>query len=231
MKRTKSFQKYLIGEKYTNRRGDEYEIISYVPENSDKRKIRFIKTNYETITLTQQIKDGYIIDYLSRSVCGVGYPGYKGAGKHPLYKRWTSMINRCYNEKTPGYKRYGKMGVTVCERWHDFRNYVNDIEKKENYNKLIENPKQWHIDKDLLGGKIYSDETTVIISKSENTDEMLTRRNIRKRIAMYDLNDNLIKTYDSIADCARELNTRRTNISACLTGCQKTSCGHKFKYI
>jgi len=51
-----------------------------------------------------------------------------GFGYHRLYKVWNGMIHRCYNEKRDSYKHYGARGVTVCERWHDIKNFIEDME-------------------------------------------------------------------------------------------------------
>jgi hypothetical protein len=46
---------------------------------------------------------------------------------HPLYGRWNTMIHRCESPKNIGYPRYGGRGITVCERWHNFYNFVEDM--------------------------------------------------------------------------------------------------------
>ena len=35
----------------------------------------------------------------------------------PERTAWYSMIQRCENEKNPGYHRYGGRGIRVCKRW------------------------------------------------------------------------------------------------------------------
>ena len=50
-----------------------------------------------------------------------------GYNKHPLHYRWLSMMYRCSNPKFPGYDRYGGRGIKVCERWHDIRNFIEDM--------------------------------------------------------------------------------------------------------
>jgi hypothetical protein len=44
--------------------------------------------------------------------------------KHPLYWIWYQMINRCENQNSKYYNRYGGRGISVCEEWHDFNNFV-----------------------------------------------------------------------------------------------------------
>jgi hypothetical protein len=40
-------------------------------------------------------------------------------GKHPLYKAWENMIDRCYRVDTCNYAEYGGRGVTVCDEWRE----------------------------------------------------------------------------------------------------------------
>lgn len=37
------------------------------------------------------------------------------------------MLDRCENPDSAGYHRYGGRGITVCDRWHDLRLFVEDI--------------------------------------------------------------------------------------------------------
>lgn len=43
------------------------------------------------------------------------------------YRSWDGMKQRCLNPKATGYKRYGGAGVTVCERWLTFENFLADM--------------------------------------------------------------------------------------------------------
>lgn len=45
----------------------------------------------------------------------------------PTYKAWDGMIQRCTNTNSPSYKDYGGRGVTVCERWLTFINFLEDM--------------------------------------------------------------------------------------------------------
>lgn len=48
----------------------------------------------------------------------------------PEYNSWKSMLNRCYRKSAPDYSRYGGRGVTVCERWKDFENFLADMGRR-----------------------------------------------------------------------------------------------------
>lgn len=47
--------------------------------------------------------------------------------RDPVYSVWASMRNRCLNENDKHFHLYGGRGVTVCERWNDFRNFIADM--------------------------------------------------------------------------------------------------------
>lgn len=47
--------------------------------------------------------------------------------KSPTYQSWKGMIQRCTNPKAQGYQHYGGKGVTVCERWRRFANFLEDM--------------------------------------------------------------------------------------------------------
>lgn len=51
----------------------------------------------------------------------------KGRRKTSVYCRWDDMIQRCSNPKSPVYKYYGARGITVCERWEKFENFLADM--------------------------------------------------------------------------------------------------------
>lgn len=43
------------------------------------------------------------------------------------YASWRSMRERCFNQKNKQYTDYGGRGITVCERWNDFVNFLADM--------------------------------------------------------------------------------------------------------
>ncbi len=50
--------------------------------------------------------------------------------RHPLYGTWANMIQRCRNPNAVGWEYYGGRGIQVCERWHDFANFLADMGEK-----------------------------------------------------------------------------------------------------
>jgi len=40
---------------------------------------------------------------------------------------WDSMVQRCTNSNRKDFARYGGRGITVCERWLKFENFLADM--------------------------------------------------------------------------------------------------------
>lgn len=45
----------------------------------------------------------------------------------PTYHSWRGMIQRCTNPNSISYKNYGARGISVCERWLKFENFLEDM--------------------------------------------------------------------------------------------------------
>jgi len=43
------------------------------------------------------------------------------------YQAWKNMRQRCANPNGPQWNDYGGRGITVCERWNDFANFLADM--------------------------------------------------------------------------------------------------------
>ena len=54
---------------------------------------------------------------------GVG----RGGPVSRTYSTWQSMLFRCEKNYGPRYASYGGRGISVCERWHVFANFLADM--------------------------------------------------------------------------------------------------------
>lgn len=52
------------------------------------------------------------------------------SGASPTYNSWMNMLRRCNNPNHPRYADWGGRGITVCERWRDYRNFLTDMGEK-----------------------------------------------------------------------------------------------------
>jgi hypothetical protein len=50
-----------------------------------------------------------------------------GQTKTKTYGVWHGMVQRCTNPRHPNWKWYGARGISVCERWRSFENFLADM--------------------------------------------------------------------------------------------------------
>jgi hypothetical protein len=50
-----------------------------------------------------------------------------GLSNTSINNRWSGMMARCYQPTNKKYARYGGRGIKVCERWHAFENFFEDM--------------------------------------------------------------------------------------------------------
>lgn len=154
----------------TSRAYGEFEILDIYKKNDGKRnrtmcRIRFVETQYEKEVrydnaLAGQVKDDSQSDLF-------GCRGYSGSREYGV---WRMMMRRCYDPKHHAYCNYGAKGVFVCDRWHVFKNFLEEIKKVEGYNEDLFKKGKLDLDKDKksIGVKLYSLETCTFLNRSEN---------------------------------------------------------------
>jgi len=58
-----------------------------------------------------------------------------GMWQTSIYRIWRSMLGRCENPNAHAYELYGGRGIKICDAWHDFQAFYDDIGKRpgDNY--------------------------------------------------------------------------------------------------
>lgn len=51
----------------------------------------------------------------------------KAGQPSPTYISWASMHTRCSNKNSINFKHYGGRGISVCDRWKSFENFLADM--------------------------------------------------------------------------------------------------------
>jgi hypothetical protein len=232
--------KIYIGFKNHNSKGYEYEVINKL--QYWKWEVKFLNTGYITKADGKEVKNGNIRDWKAPYVCGIGIVGteLEYPQSHYLYDRWRDMIRRCYDTKNKMYPTYGEIGCYVVDEWHYFPNFVRDLEQKENIEKIKNKDKEvWQLDKDYICNEkgiephYYSNETTCIITREQNTKERNKRqgnpaKNKVIKVMQFDIDGNYIKTWNSLVDASKSLhNGKNINTSWMIACCQ----GKAYTYL
>ena len=170
-----------LGETFVNQMGSVFFIKEYYDAKNIVAKFTD-EHGAEVHTTYQHCKSGKVKNPYDRTVFGVGCIGegdFKTSVNGKLtreYALWKQMINRCYSGNYPTYAN-----VTVCDRWLVYANFLEDLPHIENYEWWLENPNQRiALDKDLkqvgVENKVYSLETVMFVSQSENSKEVHSRK-------------------------------------------------------
>ncbi len=61
-----------------------------------------------------------------------------GGSGTPVFNVWRAMRDRCRNPHNPAYHRYLGRGIAVCDRWHDFANFRDDMGPRPSSSHSIE---------------------------------------------------------------------------------------------
>ena len=173
----KSMKEERIGVEFTTNEGYQVIVIDYV--NYDNVQVMFLDEHkWTTLTTWKNLENGHLKNPFHKSVHGVGFLGVgyvstkKNGQKTREYNLWMSMLDRCYSGKYASYEN-----VTVCDRWHCYSTFLEDLPKIKNY-ELWKNgdKREYDLNKDLyyrdLGistnDKVYSLETCQFLPKKLN---------------------------------------------------------------
>jgi hypothetical protein len=164
--------KIEVGNVFKTNASGKLEIL-YIT-NSKKVEVKFTDTGYMTTTSAGNIRLGKVLDKLHPRVYGVGYIGESKLKRYTSVNSnidnvWRGMLRRCYCEKQQS-RNPSYIGCSVCVEWHNFQTFAKWFE--ENY---IEG---FQLDKDtkVVGNRVYSPNTCVFISKTENTKHSANKR-------------------------------------------------------
>lgn len=84
-----------------------------------------------------------------------------------LSATWQNMMRRCYDPGAHNFDRY--VGVSVCEAWQYLPTFIEQVQKVPQWHLKLADWGGYDLDKDYYGAKLYSPETCVWLSKSDNS--------------------------------------------------------------
>ena len=103
---------------------------------------------------------------------GASEAGYRSTSvspiAHKLARAWSNMMRRCYDRHHKQYKQYGAKGVSVCKRWHQVANYVEDVQKLNGWAAKEADWEGLALDKDYYSSNQYSPSTCLWLTGAEN---------------------------------------------------------------
>jgi hypothetical protein len=162
-----------------------------------------------------------------------------------------SLCKSCKNAKNKEYSRtlkglvrkiYGQQKDSSKKRHHPLPSYTPDelytwFINQPNYKKLYDNWKNSGYTKDLTpsidrldDSKGYSFDNIRLVTWQENRKKELEKK--KKKVNQYDLEGNYIKTYNSLVDAAKNVNTTAGNIfGACNHTAQFIAVGYQWKLL
>lgn len=205
--------KFIIEDKFSE---------TYLSKNNkrcykSKFKIRFLETKYTCWCTSSAVKKGEVKDKRQPSVFNVGYLDMEKVNLEDkkIYTLWHNMLSRCYNENSKDYKNYNDKNVTVCKRWHSFKNFLNDIPNIEGYNETLFNEGKLHLDKDKKQNfdlnKVYSLETCIFINPKENYN-LIDRTQYRKKFKCYNIYTGEILLVTGIEEFSKKIKSKSSTI-------------------
>lgn len=157
-----------------------FKIISYLGRDKESKKlvrIKFLRTGFEIDTHLKLVLTGQVKDYsTNEKILIAPYEYYDSLIIRIIKTRWQGMMQRCYNKNSSSYNIYGAIGVTVCEYWHNFENYLLSMPSIPYFFKFYNNPHNYALDKDYLQQnipkekRIYSPETCIFLSYIDNSN-------------------------------------------------------------
>jgi len=107
--------------------GEKFGYWTILALMGDKKLCQCVCGNQKSLK-TQAIKSGKSksCGCKTRELIGIGGTTHGGT-KTSAYHRWDAMLQRCNNPNNNHFRNYGGRGIAVCERWHDFVNFVEDM--------------------------------------------------------------------------------------------------------
>lgn len=232
-----------VGEKFVSNEGYSFVIVEYnkyedvIIEFCDKHKSR-VHTQYTNC------KKGSVKNPYHPSVHGHGYLGLMSDGTRPKtrengkatreYEVWSSMLARCYSEKyhekQPTYR-----DSILEEELHCFAFFLEFVIKNiPNYEYWLNHPNEGvALDKDIRGkgSKVYSRDTIMFVTRSENCRESNKRNPTTKVYGINIKTNEKTKVFNSVKEASCELDICCSSISACLNSRQKTAGGYTWHKV
>lgn len=120
----------MIGKQF-----DRLTVVSAAPSRDKKRSKywlcrcacgREITIRHDHLTGKRIVSCGCVRDEKIASV-NASHGHTRGYRISVEFRTWAGMIQRCSNPNNPSFPKYGGRGISVCDRWRKFDNFLADM--------------------------------------------------------------------------------------------------------
>ena len=174
-----------------------------------------------------------------KKIYGVGYNDMprgwitESLENYKIYNAWRHMLLRTTEKWQSQYPTY--QGTTCCDEWLYLSNFVEDVKDLSNYNEWLKGENTYLLDKDVNGNgsKHYSKENCCFLNYVESNRDVIKRNpenltklhqaskeyglTYAKPIKATHTKTNEVLYFESIKECARQLNVVQANVQCCLS--------------
>jgi len=124
---------------YTGRQFNHWTVIDRAEDRNGRTH-----WNCRCVCGTERVVSGIHLVLNNSKSCGCVRPRKDESPrfKHGMsdtitHKSWSSMMTRCRNANRPDAKLYSVKGIKVCERWHEFTAFLEDMGERPSINHSI----------------------------------------------------------------------------------------------
>lgn len=163
----------LVGKTLKSKSGKDFLVLEKLPvkNGNSQYRVQFLDDIRAIVVVSRpNLRRGQVKNPYSRLQTGGVYGN--DIPKSPFlthaYTLWRNMMERCHGADPIKTANYKNKGVYVDQRWRCFSNFYHDIQSLIGFDKWLEDPSGFQLDKDYYSSLCYSKETTLFLPRKYN---------------------------------------------------------------